>query len=328
MARDPQYPQSVLVVGALGFVGSAIVAELMRAGVEVRTTDRVASPKNPPPAYRCADLERHGQILPLLEGVDCVINASGIAHVFRLDAVAAEAMHRVNAVGAGELALAAAQSRVGHLVHLSSVSVYGSPGIPSVDETEPCRPSGPYEQSKCEGERLATEAVNGTSTRLTVLRPATIYGPGDRGNVARLIRAIDRGRFIWVGSGANLKSLIFREDFARACVRAALDKTASGIYNVSAPPVTMRAVVEAAASALGRNIPRICVPGTIARGVAKLAGLSPVARSHASALGRGLIKWLSHDAYDASKFERRFGDIQCLPLKEGIRLEVEWYVAR
>ena len=279
------------------------------------------------PCYRPADLCRTEQIAPLLEGVDCAIHAAGLAHVFRPDESTNRLMHEVNGTAAGNLARAAAQSGVRHVVLISSVSVYGSPGTPSVDESFPVRPSGHYAQSKYEGETLSLEATQGTATGLTILRPATIYGPGDRGNVARLIGAVARGRFVWIGDGRNLKSLVYVEDFARACVRAALGGTGGEVYNVSAPPETMREVVQAIARALGRKVPRLAVPAALARAAAALAGMSPVARRQLKSLRGSLGKWLAHDAYDATRFLRRFGEIAAVPLAEGIRREVEWYGA-
>ena len=73
---------------------------------------------------------------------------------------------------------------------------------------------------------------------LTILRLATVYGEGDRGNIARLMRTIDAGRFVWVGHGTNRKSLIHRDD-AAAAVLAVVSTGPSGIrtFNVSADPV-------------------------------------------------------------------------------------------
>jgi nucleoside-diphosphate-sugar epimerase len=316
-----------LVAGAAGFVGSAVVKELSKARVKVCTTDRLDAPRSALPSYRAADLARREQIAPLLAGVDCVVNAAGIAHVFRPDDSANRRMHEVNGIAAGNLARAAAEAGVRHLVLVSSVSVYGSPGDALVDETYPCRPSGHYAESKLEGENLSREAVRGSATCLTILRPATIYGPGDRGNVARLIRAVDRGRFFWIGDGGNYKSLIYLDDFARACARAALSPAGSGVYNVSSPPETMRAVVGAIAGALKRGVPRMGVPAALAEGAAALAALSPIARHRFQSLGGSLRKWLAHDAYDAARFIRVFGDIAGVSLAEGMRREVEWYAA-
>ena len=56
---------------------------------------------------------------------------------------------------------------------------------------------------------------------LTILRLATLYGEGDPGNVGRLMRTLDRGRFLWIGDGSNRKSLLYRGDAANACMAVA-----------------------------------------------------------------------------------------------------------
>ena len=56
---------------------------------------------------------------------------------------------------------------------------------------------------------------------LTILRLATLYGEGDPGNVGRLMRTLDRGRFLWIGDGSNRESLLYRGDAARACMAVA-----------------------------------------------------------------------------------------------------------
>ena len=63
---------------------------------------------------------------------------------------------------------------------------------------------------------------------LTILRLATLYGEGDPGNVGRLMRKLDRGRFLWIGDGSNRKSLLYKGDAARACMAVA-ERPASGI---------------------------------------------------------------------------------------------------
>jgi hypothetical protein len=89
----------------------------------------------------------------------------------------------------------------------------------------------------------------------------------------------------------------------------------------------MHAVVDAIAEALGKRPPRLFIPASCARGAAALAALSPVARARFQGLRRTLRKWLAHDAYDAGKFARRFGEFVQVPLREGMRREVEWHVA-
>jgi nucleoside-diphosphate-sugar epimerase len=163
---------------------------------------------------------------------------------------------------------------------------------------------------------------------LTILRLATLYGEEDPGKVARLIRAIDRGHFIWVGSGENLKSLLHRDDAARACI-AAIETSMSGIniFNVSAAPIKMRDIVEMIALALGRACPSLHIPAYFALNFAKVMKYVSLNRGRSSTIHTTLQKWLADDYYNSDIFCKAFNFQTRVSLEEGIKREVEWYKA-
>ena len=316
----------VLVTGASGFLGSEIVHQANLAGMHVRATDRHALSSPSEVDYCCADILNPEDLPPAMDGVMCVIHAAGLAHVFDKSKAAVAPFKAVNETGTANVARAAARAGVQHFVLISSVSVYGG-SAPGGSENSICRPQGPYAESKWRAEQRAVEIAEATGMRLTILRLATLYGEGDPGNVARLMRAIDRGRFIWVGDGSNHKSLLHREDAARAClvVLCAQQAEIVNIYNVSAPPCTMREVVEGLALALGRRVPRLRIPAWLALGLTGMTAGLVRGRGRLGTLHATLQKWLADDVYDASKFERAFDFQARVKLAEGLRREVGWY---
>lgn len=168
------------------------------------------------------------------------------------------------------------------------------------------------------------EIAQASDMALTILRLATLYGEGDPGNVARLMRSIDRGRFIWIGNGSNRKSLLHREDAARASL-AVMQSPPSGVmvYNVSVSSCTMREVVEGLAGALGKRIPPFGIPAALVRGISSLLSLLPLSRLQI--LGAMAQKWLADDVYDSRKFAQAFNFQARVNLAEGLRREVAWY---
>lgn len=255
-----------------------------------------------------------------VEGVDAVIHAAGLAHVFR--DVGSAPFADVNERGTEIVGKAAVAAGVRHFVLLSSVSVYGGSTTGGHEESA-CAPVGAYAVSKAAAEKRVTEVAAGSAMRLTILRLATLYGEGDRGNVQRLLQLIESGRFVWMGSGTNRKSLIYVDDAARACVRPIdFSGGAAETYNVAAPPVTMRGVVEELGRALQRPLPRWHIPAPVASGL--LAAASVLAPS----LGQSLTKWMKDDVYPAGKFERHFDFSAGVPLAEGIERQVAWWRAR
>jgi GlcNAc-P-P-Und epimerase len=91
----------------------------------------------------------------------------------------------------------------------SSSSVYGATDVPT-DEERLTTPTSPYGASKL-GAELILEAWQkaGESRRLVVCRPGVVYGPGDPGNVLRMIRAIQRGFFVLPGKRSVRKSYAY-----------------------------------------------------------------------------------------------------------------------
>lgn len=316
----------VLVTGATGFLGSAIAQKCSLAGHTVVSVGRQVQPKQPLPNYRRVDLCEPATLAPALQGIDCVVHAAGHAHQFGSVGDDPTPFMSVNVDGTIALLRAAVDAGVHHFVLLSSVSVYGSSAS---SEAIACQPRGPYAQSKYVAEQRAMEMAAAHGLRLTILRLATCYGEGDPGNVQRLMRSIDRRRFVWIGSGANRKSLIHKDDVARACL-AVVDSGGTGIatYNVSAPPRTMREVVEALATALGRRVPRWHIPAPLARGVARNMARLAGGRSRIGALPATVEKWLTDDVYVATAFEQMFNFRAAVSLTEGLRREVAWYRAQ
>jgi nucleoside-diphosphate-sugar epimerase len=291
----------ILLTGADGFVGSAVREAAERLGVDVRPASRRQTPP--------VDILHPETLEPAMHGIATVVHAAGAAHVFRRTPATDEWMRCTNVDGTRNVVAAARRAGVRHVVLVSSVSVYGD---------------GPdaYAESKREGERAAIEEAGG-AVGLTILRLATVYGEGDRGNVLRLIRAVDRRRFVWIGRGDNRKSLIHRDDAGEAILAAALADT-GGAFNVSAPPVTMREVVSAIAHALGRPVPRLTIGSRAAIAAARALSALTLRGRRAVALERTIEKWCSDEVHDGSEFCARFGFTPAVDLADGIAREVAW----
>ena len=315
----------VLITGANGFLGSELVRQAVHNDMRVRASGRGEAPRISGIDYYRVDVLDPESLRPAIDGVETVIHAAGLAHVFDSSQAQEAPFKAVNATGTANVARTAAQAGVKHFVLISSVAVYGD-GVSERDENSVCHPEGPYARSKWEAEQRGIEIAKANGMSLTILRLATVYGEGDPGNVARLMRAIDRGRFIWVGDGSNRKSLIYREDAARACITTLRSSCAGiNIYNISAPPCTVRNIVEGLASALGRRFVRWHVPSSFVLSLTRMIAALAQRRGRLSNLYPTLKKWLADDVYVASKFRQRFDFQTHVALAEGLRREVAWY---
>ena len=314
-----------LITGATGFLGSEIVRQFEAEGVPVRTTARSAEAALPD--YRPCDLAGLIGLDDLVAGTRCVVHAAGLAHQFGAAGDEAELFFQANVAATETLAEAAAKAGVKHFVFVSSVSVYGIQNPNVCTEETQCDPDGSYAQSKYDAEQRLIKFVGQTDMQLTILRLATLFGESDPGNIGRLMGAIDSGRFVWIGDGRNRKTLIHRDDAARAIVLAAgrPDGAQVGIYNVAAPPVPMREIVETLASALGKTIPRVRLPQLLVRLPLGVASRIFFVRARASRHLATVQKFLRENLIDAAKFAREFDFSPSVEFAEGIRREVESY---
>jgi nucleoside-diphosphate-sugar epimerase len=172
----------VLVTGASGFIGAAVVAGLAKQGWQVRTAAR-----NPAAIVALSGVERvampdlaaPADWAPLLAGISHLVHLAGIAHAH---GVPDSLYKRVNAEALGELA-EAARGRIGRLVFISSARAQaGFSSAQAITEANPPRPIDAYGRSKLMAEHLLKES----GVPFTVLRPTVTYGTGVKGNIGRL----------------------------------------------------------------------------------------------------------------------------------------------
>jgi nucleoside-diphosphate-sugar epimerase len=292
----------ILVTGATGFVGRALVARLLADGRTVRAAVRRPAPD----LSRAVDQVVVGDIGPhtdwtrTVDGVGAVVHLAARVHMTGETAPSAlPAFRAVNAAGSAALARAASAAGVGRIVLLSTTTVYGdrSSGRP-FDESSPPQPATPYAQSKLEAERLAAEALAGSRAGLVVLRPPLVYGPGAKGNFARLLSLVGKGFPLPLASVRNRRSLVYVGNLVDAIVRALDHPAAAGrTYVVSdGEDVSTPDLIARIAAALGRR-PRL------------LPFPPPLLRAASALVGRGdeIGRLLDDMAVDSSRIRTELG---------------------
>jgi len=316
---------NILITGANGFLGQSILSLMKSSDIALLATDLDVAGIMPDVLYQKADITKSEELIPVLDNVTIVIHAAGLAHVFNPDARSSEKFYKINEIGTKNVATVAATAGVRHFVLISSVSVYGPCTHGIYDENELCLPVGPYAQFKYNAELRAIEIARKSGMALTIIRFATLYGEGDPGNISRLISVLDKGRFIWVGDGSNRKSLLYKGDAARA-VMEVIKRPASGvnIFNISAPPCTMREIVDSIGDALDKHPLPFKIPSSLALFLSR--HLSRIPNIRLIGLHQTIKKWLAEDVYDTRRFEKAYGFQIRTGLKDGLKREVDWYL--
>jgi nucleoside-diphosphate-sugar epimerase len=205
----------MLVTGATGFVGSALVrrwvsdAPTQRLVVAVRKGE-VGWPSQVSPAI-VGDLGPDTDWYDTLKDVKGVVHSAARVHVMADSSADPLAeFRRVNVAGTMNLARQAAASGVRRFVFVSSVKVNGEATLPGHAFTEGDAPAplDPYGQSKHEAEMGLRQLADDTGMEVVIVRPPLVYGPGVKANFAALMRVVQRGLPLPLGAVNNQRSLV------------------------------------------------------------------------------------------------------------------------
>jgi nucleoside-diphosphate-sugar epimerase len=274
----------VLVTGANGFVGSAVVARAADRGFTVRgAVRRDASLPAGVERAQVGDLDDATAWEQAVAGVDVVVHAAARVHVMRETASDPLAdFRRVNTAGTLHLARKAAEYGVRRLVFVSTIKVNGEstePGRPFTSEDRPS-PADAYAVSKHEAELGLFDISARSALEVVVVRPVLVYGPGVRGNFLSMLRWVSRGTPLPIGAIRNKRSFVAVDNLADLLLQCAVHPGAVGsTFLVSdGDDISTAALAGRIGDALGRPARLISVPVALLRAGGLLSGRSESVR--------------------------------------------------
>lgn len=311
---SPDPKARVLVTGATGAIGPAIVQALHAAGYRIRTLSRTAGDAHIFPEdveIQIGDIEDAEAVAAAVQDVEAVVHLAGLLHVINPPPSLNERYESVNVKGTTNVVNAAIRAGAQRVVLFSTIAVYGySTGQILTEESQP-RPDTPYARTKLAAEQIVLAAKREDGQPLgTVLRLAAVYGARIKGNYRRLLLALARGRFVNVGDGLNRRTLVHDSDVAQAALLALHCPNAAGrVYNVSDGEFhTLSEIVFTMCDLLGRPKPKISLPvkpvrflSGVLEDVQRLAGINP-------RIGRGTVDKFTEDvAVDSQRIQSELG---------------------
>jgi UDP-glucose 4-epimerase len=258
-----------LVTGASGFIGQHLVLHLLQKGYEVRAMVRSSF------SLRSSFFSTGRSVVELVEGdirdaakmkevtagVDIIFHLAGRTHALSEVAEDDAAYHAVNVEGTQNVLEGAVAGGVQRVIFFSSVKVFGEETAECLDEAAVVRPLTAYGRSKLEAENLVQEYTKTTDLRGVSLRLPLVYGPGAKGNIHRMIWAIDHHLFPPFPDLPNRRSLVHVANVVQAALLAAPCAPKSPCYVVTdRHPYSTRALYEMICRGLGKRIPRWQMP--------------------------------------------------------------------
>lgn len=297
--------ERVLVSGANGFVGSAVVRALLRHGYAVRALTRAGS--------NAANLDGlpveivHGDLLNTTSLGRALDRCEGLFHVaadYRLWARDPAVIYRTNVRGTHNILLAARRSGVRRVVHTSSVATLGlnADGTPS-DEATPAHlvdMIGAYKRSKFLSEALVQRCARAGGD-IVIVNPAAPIGPRDRKPTptGRTILDAARGRMpAYVDTGLDV---VHVDDVAEGHVLAYERGQAGRRYVLGGENLSLKQILTQVAELTGRRAPRLRLPHAVvlpaayvAETFARVSGRTPTLTVDGAKLARHHM-YFSHE---------------------------------
>ncbi len=313
-------PKHVLVTGANGFIGSALIKELVNEGWYV-----TAATREPLPALDSEHI-RNVSIGSInastlwedaLEGMDVVVHLAARVHVMSdKTRNPLGAYRKVNVQGSRKLAEIASQSGVKRLVLLSSVKVNGEEHSRAYREDDEPEPQDPYGISKMEGELALRTIADGSEMDYVIIRPPLVYGAGVKANFRALLSMVHRKVPLPLAGVNNQRSLIYIGNLVDSIIACMTSKAAANqTYLVSDDQdLSTPRLIRAIAASMDTRCLLFPFPQLLLKTASKLAGKGDAAN-----------RLLGSLTVDISKIKRELAWRPPFSVESGLRHTAKWY---
>lgn len=320
----------VLVTGGKGFLGQHLVRRLMEAGHEVRVLARPRSTRDQTKESEANVLWgdiRDGQTVEhAVEGVDSVIH---LVSNFRNGGSDKKEAYSINVEGTVNVLNACLKHQIKHLIHCSTIGVHGNVKQVPANEETPFNPGDLYQETKLIAEKKVWDFYCRTGFPLTVIRPISMFGPGDL-RMLKLFRMIKNGWFVMVGKGNALFQPAYIDDVVRGFLLCLGNEKALGqVFIIGGNGyLPLKDLVRLIANELGVSLPRWKLPLSPVLGLAALCEQVCVPIGIEPPLHRRRVSFFQNNrAFSVEKAERLLGYKPRVSLREGLQRTIEWYGA-
>jgi len=276
--------KKILVTGATGFIGQAVVQELLKQAFNVSAAVRKLSPALPDSVTQIeiGDISSLAENIPALHDVNVVIHIAARAHIMNeTENDPLTEFRKINTTATLNLARQAAEAGVKRFIFISSIKVNGEitePDIPFTPENTYI-PTDPYGLSKFEAEQGLMSLAKNTGMEVVIIRPPLVYGPGVKANFLSMIKWVDKGVPLPLGAIHNQRSLVALDNLVSfICHCISHPKAANETFLIAdGEDVSTTQLLQKVGKALGKKAHLLPIPVSLMRFAARLIGKQSVA---------------------------------------------------
>ena len=320
----------VLVTGATGFTGSALIRKLAESGLKVAAIARHSSNIKP---FEDLDITWYRGNVYDEKTVDAA--TSGVSYIFHLAAayreagISNETYYNVHVRSTHLLARKALNFRdFRRFVHISTVGVHSHIEDPPADENYPIKPGDVYQETKAEAELWIRDFSKKEKLPLTVVRPAAILGPGDR-RLLKIFKMASKKWFPLLGFGKSLYHLIHVDDLTDFMILAATHPDAEGDVFIcgNTDSISLKEMVRVIGEAYKTEINFVRLPawpffilGALCEVICRPLGLEPP-------IYRRRVAFFTKDrSFNTAKMQSLLSFVPRYNNSEGLKMTAKWYL--
>ncbi len=199
----------ILLTGITGFVGTTL-AQHLKSITQFKLHPTLRFPVlGYLQATVVGSINQQTDWTAALQGIDTVIHLAARAHQINdTHPNPEQAFYEVNTAGTANLVQQSIEAGVKHFIFISSIGAMATLSDQVLTPDSPCRPDTPYGRSKLAAEQALIQETQGTEMTYTIIRPPLVYGPGNPGNMERLIKLVNTGYPLPLGAIHNRRSLV------------------------------------------------------------------------------------------------------------------------
>lgn len=325
----------ILITGAAGFIGSHLVDLLLKEGYPLDSLRlfilKDESLDNLPHKdfdIIRGDIRDEVAVKKALEGVKTIYHLA--ARTIDGNKYADRDYKEVNIKGTQNILDGCRDKNIQKFIFFSSIAVFGLPALKgdmiNLDETAPKQPVEIYGQTKLEAEQRVVSAHEKWKIPYAIIRPTTVYGPKDKGNLSELYKAIKKHYFFFIGDGENKMDYVYVKDVVKAAHLAQLSRSQASDYIIGAGrAILFKEVVRYVAESINQDVSKLHIPRSIGLGLSYLTQFAGKVLGIRSPLFPSRVKVMTSNCYfNTAKARKELKFKPKVSFKEGTRVTGKW----